>query len=160
MLDGSIVKAHQDSTRTALDKIEQAIGSSVGGLSTKIHAKVDAFGQLMGIQLTPGQTHESQVAEDMYDDEACDYFLADKAYDMDTLRRRLKENGVEAVIPSKKNRKEPITHDSHIYKERNVVERFFQKIKRFRRIATRYDKTARMYITGVIFVSILLTIKV
>ncbi|HAT9840117.1 TPA: transposase, partial [Legionella pneumophila subsp. pneumophila] len=53
----------------------------------------------------------------------------------------------------------PTTDDRHIYKERNIVERFFQKIKRFRRIATRYDKTARMYLTGVMFVSIILALK-
>ena len=159
MLDGSIVKVHQDASRSRLDKEKQAIGASVGGLSTKIHAKVDAFGQLLKVHLTPGQTHESQVAVQMYGNEYCDYFLADKAYDIDALRLQLKNNGSEAVIPSKINRKQPIEHDKHIYKERNIVERFFQKIKRFRRIATRYDKTARMYITGVILVGILLALK-
>jgi transposase len=159
MLDGSIVNVHQDAMRSTLDKIEEAIGSSVGGLSTKIHAKVDAFGQLIKIKLTPGQVHESQLAQAMYGQEFCDYFLADKAYDISAFRDQLKKNGCEAVIPSKSNRKEFIEHDRHIYKERNIVERFFQKIKRFRRIATRFDKTARMYMTGVALVSILLAIK-
>ena len=85
--------------------------------------------------------------------------MADKAYDIDSFRQSLTEDGIKAVIPSKKNRLNPTVHDRHIYKERNIVERFFQKIKRFRRIATRYDKTARMYLTGVMFVSILLAIK-
>ena len=97
MLDGSIVKVHQDAMRSSLDKAEEAIGSSVGGLNTKIHTKVDAFGQLMKLKMTPGQCHESQMAHEMYDDEACTYFLADKAYDIDVFREQLERNGTEAV---------------------------------------------------------------
>ncbi|WP_462095301.1 transposase [Legionella pneumophila] len=78
---------------------------------------------------------------------------------MDGFRKALTDDGIRAVIPSKKNRLNPTNHDRDIYKERNIVERFFQKIKRFRRIATRYDKTARMHLAGVMFVSILLALK-
>lgn len=159
MLDGSIVKVHQDAMRSCLDKSLEAIGRCVGGLTSKIHAKVDAFGQLIKVILTPGQVHESQIASKAFAGEYCDYFLADKAYDMDVFRTELKLNRITPVIPSKINRLYPTEHDKHIYKERNIVERFFQKIKRFRRIATRYDKTARMYITGVMLVSILMAIK-
>ncbi len=159
MLDGSIIKVHQDAMRSSYDKAAEAIGSSVGGLSTKIHAKVDSFGQLINILITPGQVHESQVANAVWANEYCEFFLADKAYDIDSFRQALTEGGIKAVIPSKKNRLNPTAHDRHTYKERNIVERFFQKIKRFRRIATRYDKTARMYLTGVMFVSILLALK-
>lgn len=145
--------------RSSYDKALEAIGLSVGGLSTKIHAKVDSLGQLVSIVLTPDQVHESQVALEVFVGEHCEFFLADKAYDIDHFRESLAEIGIQAVIPSKKNRLKPTVHDRHIYKERNIVERFFQKIKRFRRIATRYDKTARMYLTGVMFVSILLALK-
>jgi transposase len=137
MLDGSIIKVHQDAMRSSYDKAAEAIGSSVGGLSTKIHAKVDSFGQLVNILITPGQVHESQVANDVWAHEHCEFFLADKAYDIDSFRQALTGDGIKAVIPSKKNRLNPTVHDLHIYKERNIVERFFQKIKRFRRIATR-----------------------
>ena len=159
MIDGSIVKVHQDATRSDYSKSAEHIGYSVGGLSTKIHAKVDSFGQLLMVELTEGQVHESQVAEHLFAQQRCDYLLADKAYDIDQFRKNLRDHGVEAVIPSKRNRLFPTLHDKHIYKERNAVERFFQKIKRFRRIATRYDKTSRMYLTGIIFVSILLMLK-
>ena len=145
--------------RSSYDKSLEAIGRSVGGLSTKIHAKVDSLGQLVNILLTPGQVHESQVAQEVFADEECEFFLADKAYDIDAFRENLNKKGIQPVIPSKSNRLNPTAHDKHIYKERNIVERFFQKIKRFRRIATRYDKTARMYLTGVMFVSILLALK-
>lgn len=122
MLDGSIIKVHQDAMRSCYDKAAEAIGSSVGGLSTKIHAKVDSFGQLINILITPGQVHESQVANDVWASEHCEFFLADKAYDIDSFRQALTENGTTAVIPSKKNRLNPIVHDRHIYKERNIVE--------------------------------------
>jgi transposase len=145
--------------RSCYDKVAEAIGRSVGGLSTKIHAKVDSFGQLVNILLTPGQVHESQVAHELFAKEHCLFFLADKAYDIEHFRSALEKEDIKPVIPSKINRLSPKKHDCHIYKERNIVERFFQKIKRFRRIATRYDKTARMYLTGVMFVSILLAIK-
>ena len=145
--------------RSSYDKSLEAIGRSVGGLSTKIHAKVDSLGQLVNILLTPGQVHESQVAHEVFADEQCKFFLADKAYDIDAFRENLNKKGIQPVIPSKSNRLNPTAHDKHIYKERNIVERFFQKIKRFRRIATRYDKTARMYLSGVMFVSILLALK-
>lgn len=159
MLDGSIIKVHQDAMRSSYDKAAEAIGSCVGGLSTKIHAKVDSLGQLVNILITPGQVHESQVAYAVWANEYCEFFLADKAYDIDGFRQALTEDRIKAVIPSKRNRLNPTVHDCHIYNERNIVERFFQKIKRFRRIATRYDKTARMYLSGVIFVSILLALK-
>lgn len=145
--------------RSSFDKTLEAIGRSVGGISTKIHAKVDSLGQLVSILLTPGQVHESQVAQEMFGEEDCEFFLADKAYDIDAFRQILGNHGIKPVIASKRNRINQTTHDKHIYKERNLVERFFQKIKRFRRIATRYDKTARMYLTGIMFASMLLALK-
>ena len=159
MLDGSIIKVHQDAMRSCFVKSAEAIGRCVGGLTSKIHAKVDALGHLVGIKLTAGQVHESQVASEILAGEKCDYFLADKAYDIDAFKAEIRAVGAEPVIPSKINRINPTQHDKHIYKERNIVERFFQRIKRYRRIATRYDKTARMYLTGVMLVSILIAMK-
>ncbi|CZI29203.1 TPA: DDE transposase [Legionella pneumophila subsp. pneumophila] len=79
MLDGSIIKVHQDAMRSSYDRSAEAIGSSVGGLSTKIHAKVDSLGQLVNILITPGQVHKSQVAHEVWAHESCEFFLADKA---------------------------------------------------------------------------------
>ena len=79
----------------------------------------------MKIILSPGQVHENQFVFEAYDSEPCEFFLADKAYDIDAFRDHLRKDGVEAVIPSKKNRKQAQIHDEHIYKERNIVERFF-----------------------------------
>ena len=73
-----------------------------------------------------------------------------KAYDTNRLRAFLQERGVEAVIPSSARRKPIIAHDRETYRQRNLIERMFARLKDFRRIATRYDKLARNYLTGVI----------
>ena len=113
MLDGSF---HQDAMRSCFNKPDEAIGTSVGGWSTKIHAKVDSVGQLMKLIVLPGQAHESQFVFEAYDSEPCEFFLADKAYDIDAFRDHLKKDGVEAVIPSKMNRKQTQVHDESIDK--------------------------------------------
>jgi transposase len=71
--------------------------------------------------------------------------LADKGYDADAIRAALAKAGVEAVIPAKSNRRMPIPHDREKYRWRNLVERLFNKLKNWRRVATRYDKTAESY---------------
>lgn len=85
--------------------------------------------------------------------------MADKAYDSNDFRTKLETRGTIAVIPGKKNRCVPIEYDVHIYKEHNHVEHFFNRIKGFRRIATRYDKTAVMFLGALTVVSILLWLK-
>jgi transposase len=72
--------------------------------------------------------------------------FADKGYDADAIRKELPQAGIEAVIPAKRNRKEPAPHDAEKYKWRNLIERLFNKLKNWRRIATRYDKTAQSYL--------------
>lgn len=92
--------------------------------------------------LTPGQVHDSKQAEALIEGIDFDNLLADKGYDSDRFRARIVSGGAEPVIPPLGSRKTDIPYDKHIYKERNIVERFFCRIKQFRRIATRYDKTA------------------
>ena len=82
--------------------------------------------------------------------------LADKGYDADTIREELAKAGVEAVIPAKSNRRIPIPHDCEKYRWRNLVERLFNKLKNWRRIATRYDKTAESYLGFVALASVAL----
>lgn len=109
--------------------------------------------------LTAGQTQEITVVDELLDYAGNDYLLADRAYDSDDFRKRLQERNIEPVIPGKKNRRVPVEYDRHIYKERNFVERFFNRIKQFRRIATRYDKTAIMFLGAVTLVGILIWLK-
>ena len=132
---------------------EEAIGKSRGGLSTKIHAAVDAFGNPVRLLLTAGQTSEYTQAEALIEGFEAGYVLADKGYDSDQFVSAIEKNHAVPVIPSKKNRKVPRDFDKVLYKERNLVERFFQKLKNFRRIATRYERLARNYQAMLGFVS-------
>jgi len=127
------------------DQAEEAVGKSRGGLSTKIHAAVDALGNPVRLLLTAGQASEYGQANALIEGFGADYILADKGYDSDDFVQAITETGAVAVIPSRKNRNEPRDYDRELYKERNLVERLFQKLKQFRRIATRYERLARNY---------------
>ena len=102
---------------------------------------VDALGNLAKFMLLPGQRHDSIGVDTLLDGTVIDALIADKAFDTNAIRNRLEEKGAVAVIPSKADRKEPIPHDVDMYRWRHLVENYFAKIKEFRRIATRYDKT-------------------
>jgi len=122
-------------------------------LTTKILALVDALGNLVRFVLMPGQRHDSVGVAPLIEDVAFGALLADKAFDVDWLRAELNERGATAVIPPKSNRKEQIPCDFHMYRWRHLVENFFCKIKEYRRVATRYDKTdesfaAMIYLAG------------
>jgi transposase len=95
--------------------------------------------------LTAGQTSESTQANALIEGFEADYVLADKGYDADAFISALAESQAIPVIPSKINRQVPRDFDRNLYKERNWVERFFQKLKHFRRLATRYERLARNY---------------
>ena len=121
------------------------MGKSRGGLSTEIHATVDALGNPLRLLLTPGQASEYEQAAALIDGFACEVVLADKGYDSAVFGSTIQCMGADAVIPSKRNSLHPRTLDRHLYKARNLVERFFLKLKQFRRIATRYERLARNY---------------
>jgi putative transposase len=109
-------------------------------LSTKIHAASDALGLPIRLIGTPGQRNDIAFAHDLIDGFEADATIADKGYDADHLHDRIAEAGSRIVIPPKRNRKIQRHYDSELYKERNLIERFFNKLKQFRRVATRYDK--------------------
>ena len=113
----------------------------------------------MQLELTGGHVHEASIASRFFND-WCEFLICDKGYDSDQIRELCNLHNIISVIPGRACRSNPIEYDRDIYKERNVVERFFAKIKHYRRVATRYDKTAIMYLGGVILVSILLWLKV
>lgn len=89
---------------------------------------------------TPGQRNDIAFAHDLIDGIEADATIADKGYDADRLVDKIAGDGVEVVIPPKRNRKHKRDYDAELYKERNRIERFFNKLKQFRRVATRYDK--------------------
>lgn len=137
----------------------QAIGNSRGGLTTKIVALVDALGNLARFVLLPGQRHDSVGVEPLITDVDFDALIADKAFDNDALRAILNERGAIAVIPAKSDRKAPIPHDVAMYGWRRLVENFFQRLKEFRRIATRYDKTDASFAGAIYLVAAFLALK-
>ena len=99
--------------------------------------------------LTPGQAHDLTCAEPLIENVDPGALIADKAYDADAFIDTLTERAITPVIPPKANRKTPRPCDFALYCERNLVERFFNKLKHFRAIATRYDKLARNFLAGV-----------
>lgn len=124
-------------------------------MSTKIHATCDALGNPTGFHLTAGQDHDLEGSDALmnYLTEA-EFVLADKSYDADErMRQKLKEKGCIAVIPSKKNRIIPIEYDKYLYKFRHLIENFFAKLKQYRGIATRYDKTSQNFLGAVYMVA-------
>jgi putative transposase len=98
--------------------------------------------------LTPGQAHDLACAESLIENAEPDALLGDKAYDADAFVNALTQRGITAVIPPKANRKIQRACDFALYRERNLIERFFNQLKHFRAIATRYDKLARNFLAG------------
>jgi transposase len=138
---------------------DQAIGRSRGGLTTKIHAIVDALGNPLVVSLTGGQVNDITQAEALVEQVEAKAILADKGYDSDAFVQSLELRSIEAVIPPKSNRKAKRHCDFALYRERNLVERFFNIIKHFRAIATRYEKTARNFLAGLHLVCALAWLK-
>lgn len=145
---------------------DHALGRSRGGFSTKIHIICDGEGQPLSIELSPGQTHETQLFEELWtateiDDQTLEHLIqpealaGDKAYRSAAIVGRLTSEGVEAVIPEKGKKANDVDHpdfDREAYRRRNVVERLIGRFKEFRRIFSRFEKTAVNYL-GMIHVA-------
>ena len=129
---------------------------SHGGRSTKIHAVVDALGNPIEVMLTAGNVHDVTVAEKLISrvDLKGTTVLADKAYGKWALREFIADHDADFCIPPKDNETDPWYVDWWLYKERHLVERFFLKLKEFRRVAIRYDKLASRFLAFVHFACI------
>ena len=128
-------------------------------MTTKIVALVDALGNLVRFVLLPGQQHDTAGVAPLLTDLDFGALLADMAFDSDIIRADLADRGAFAVIPPKANRLGAIPCDIDMYMWHHLVEKFFCKIKEFRRIATRYDKTDTSFSAIVHLVSAVLTIR-
>lgn len=107
---------------------------------------VDALGNPLRFLVSPGQAADITYAPSLVDGFSTGALIADRAYDSDAFVQRLSDGEVEAVIPSRKNRKHQREIDCNLYRDRNKIERLFAWVKNFRRIATRYEKTARSFL--------------
>ena len=155
-IDSTVVKAHKHAAgalKKSGGKTKQAIGKSSGGWTTKLHAACSNSRTAVSLCLSPGQSHDATafpaVWKGVPKSRWLDSAVMDKAYDCDDIRRFLENQGIEAVIPPRSNRKMLFPYDKKKYRMRQKVERFFGRIKEFRRIATRYDKLAKTFMAFV-----------
>ena len=138
-------------------EFEEAIGRSRGGRTSKIHALADDRGRPVAFALTPGNVADVVMAVPLLGAVAKPKrLLADKAYDADSLRRWLRQRKIRAAIPSTASRRTPYPLDRAAYKRRNVIERMFCRLKNWRRVATRYDRLARNYLSGLALAAIII----
>ncbi|MBW4422157.1 MAG: IS5 family transposase [Myxacorys californica WJT36-NPBG1] len=139
--------------------LEQALGRSRGGFSTKIHVLADGLGNPLELALTGGQTHDVTQALGLLIGKQADRVIADRSYDADPLIEQIKQQGAEAVIPPRNNRKQGRAYDRHSYKERHLIECLFGKLKQYRRIFSRFDKQARNYWSFLCFACTLIWLR-
>src|SRR3954470_2753217 len=137
----------------------QALGRSRGGFSTKVHAAVSGLGLPVKVVLTAGQEADVTQAGKLIEGVPFEVVIADKGYDKKALVEEIAARGAEAVIPTLSTRKEQRDIDRERYKGRNLAERFWQKVKQFRRVATRYEKTARNFLAFVHVASIMILLR-
>jgi transposase len=131
------------------------MGRSRGGLTSKIHAFVDTNGLPVRLALKPGEADDNRLAGKLLSRiKPGSMLLADRGYDADWIRELAVKKAAWANIPPKRNRSEPICFSPYLYRARNRVERFFNRIKQCRRVATRYDKLAANYFAFVQLASI------
>lgn len=128
---------------------DEGLGRSRGGLSTKIHCIADGLGNPVDFILTGGEVHDNMCANMLLDGKVADFVIADKAYDSDKTLDKIATMNAIAVIPPKSNRKEQREYDKYYYKDRNLIERFFCRLKQFRGIATRYCKRGQYFLEAI-----------
>ena len=126
------------------------MGRSRGGLTTKIHALVDAEGRPIRLMLTPGQAGDAPAGQALIADlRPGATLIADRAYDTDAIRAHAADRGAWANIPPRSIRKEAFSFSGWVYRQRNLVERFFNRLKHFRGLATRYDRSPENFLAAI-----------
>ena len=158
MIDATIVRAHPCAAGYG-DQAEQGLGRSKGGFTCKIHARVDALGNLLKIIITAGQRSEITQANALIEGISDAYVLADKGYAFNVVRSQIINQNCEPVIPPRIDTANPWEYDKHIYKERHSIECFFSKIKQFRRVFSRFDKSIRNFAAFVSFVGAIIWLR-
>jgi transposase len=145
LIDSTHIKVHQDGANPEGGQQNQAIGRTKGGLNCKVTALVDGRGRVLQLGLSPGNAADLNAAKEIVLP-AQVYLVADKGYDSDEFRQEIREKGSEPCIPSRRNRRHPATYSKCRYATRHHVENFFQRVKRFRRIGTRYEKLDQTFL--------------
>lgn len=158
MIDTTIARAHACAAGYGKQS-QEGLGRSRGGFSSKIHVKVDALGNPLQFIITPGQTSDTTQAKFLLADVFNAQVIADKIYGSKEIRMQIRNQNSKDVIPSKSNSLDPVEYDKHIYKERHAVECFFGKMKHFRRVFSRFDKSARNFIAFLSFIGSIIWLR-
>jgi transposase len=137
----------------------QALGRSRGGLSTKVHLAVRGLGCPVRFILTAGQAGDAPQAGLLLDGAPAEIVIADTAYDADHIRNAIAAKGAEAVIPNNPSRARKYPLDAHLYAQRHLIECCFSKLKQFRRVATRFEKTAQNYLAIITIAATILWLR-
>ncbi|MCT4496180.1 IS5 family transposase [Bosea minatitlanensis] len=159
IVDSTIIRAHQHASGGKKGAEDQALGRSRGGLSTKIHMAVRGLGCPVRFALTAGQKGDAPQADALIEGLPAAVIMADAAYDSDRLRQAIARKGAVAVIPNNPSRARRYPIDKHLYAQRHLIECCFSKLKQFRRVATRFEKTARHYLAVVTLAATVLWLK-
>jgi transposase len=162
LIDSTVIRAHPCAAGAAESSAQaEALGRSRGGFGTKIHAITDGLGNPLDFVLTGSQVHDVTQGEALLalTPEGAEALIGDKGYDSDAFVRAIKARDRDAVIPSRSNRTKLREVDWFVYKERHLIECFFNKIKHYRRIFSRYEKTSRNYMGMLRFVSALIWLR-
>ena len=145
LIDSTIVRAHQHSSAPSKSG-PQALGRSRGGLSNKLHLAIDSTGRPLRLIVTEGQVADILCATQLIEHLRTGAVIADKDYDSDAFVEEIRATRAKVVIPPRSNRKKKRRYNRELYRTRNLVERFFNRIKHFRRVSTQYDKHADSYL--------------
>ncbi|WP_245443530.1 IS5 family transposase, partial [Rhizobium phaseoli] len=159
IVDSTIIRAHQHAAGAKKGPEDQALGRSRGGLSTKIHMAVRGLGCPVRFTLTAGQKGDAPQADALIEGLTAGFIMADTAYDSDHLRNAIADKGAVAVIPNNPSRAQKYPLDKHLYAQRHLIECCFSKLKQFRRVATRFEKTAENYLAVVTIAATMLWIR-
>lgn len=159
ILDGSHVKAPQDACYALRSLTEQRFGKTQGGRNTKLHAMTNGGGRLLGLRLVSGNEHELISAHELLGDVLDSVVLADRGYDSDSFRKQVLNDGGLALVPPRRRRLRAVLYFKKIAKGRYVLENFFCRIKRYRRIETQYDRRPDTYLRFVFLAALMDCLK-
>lgn len=162
MIDSTVVRAQACAAGAihAEDRpVDQALGRSKGGFSSKIHVLVDALGNPLNFIVTGGHVADVTQAHALLAGRSATYAIMDKAYDADAVLATLIHQAIIPVIPPKSNRIIQHDYDRHVYKERHWVECCIGKLKQFRRVFSRFDKTVRSFMNFIQFAAVLIWLR-
>ena len=148
-IDCSYIKLHQDGANPIGGQSSQAIGRTKGGINTKLAAIVEGRGRAVALRIVAGQRHDLFAVEPLLPCLRGHRAVADKGFDSNPLRERLLRQNTPTCIPPRNRRRRPVPFHRGHYRSRHRVENFFCRIKRYRRISTRYDKLATTFLSFV-----------